>query len=172
MEIIDRAKNILVYLDKAESIKDRYASDVKTITYDIIEKETEKILETIPLEELTNRKAGIHIKYLYDAGYKNIADLKKANIFKIGQIEGIGVDTSYVIRKLLNDISYDVSKQAKLRISLDNQSDDYYSLLSRLIKYQKIDMIVDDIAGVDTLSIKNAIDKKDGNKLSLLLNGT
>ena len=116
MEIIDRAKNILVYLDKAKSIKDKYASDVKTITYDIIEKETKKILETIPLEELTNRKAGIHIKYLYDAGYKNIADLKKANIFKIGQIEGIGVDTSYVIRKLLNDISYDVSKQAKLSI--------------------------------------------------------
>ena len=171
MEIIDRANNILTYLDKAKDIKEKYASDVKLITYDIIQKETDKILETIPLEELTNRKAGIHIKYLYDAGYKNIADLKKANIFKIGQIEGIGVDTSYVIRKLLNDISYDVSKQAKLRISVDNQSDDYYSLLSKLIKYQKLDMIVDDIADVDMLSIKNAIDKKDGNKLSLLLNG-
>lgn len=32
-------------------------------------------------------------------------------------------------------------------------------------------MIVDDIADVDMLSIKNAIDKKDGNNLSLLLNG-
>ena len=36
MEIIDRANNILAYLDKAKDIKDKYASDVKLITYDII----------------------------------------------------------------------------------------------------------------------------------------
>ena len=169
MEIIDRANNILINLDKAKSIKDKYASDIKLITYDIIDKETEKILKTIPLEELNNRKAGIHIKYLYDAGYKNIADLKKANIFKIGQIDGIGSDTSYIIRKLINDISFDVSKQAKLKLSIDNK--DNHILIDKLVKYHKLDDISKKIDKIKTSEIKELIDNNRYTSLSSLLNG-
>lgn len=171
MEIIDRTKKILHYLDKASAIKDGYLNDVNRICYEIIESETDKILETIPLEELTNRKSGIHVKYLYMAGYHNIADLKKANTFKIGQINGIGMDTSYAIKKIINDISFEVKKEAKLKISVDNQESQYRLLLDKLIKYHKLNEITIKINSLDISYLKSLVVNNDYKQLSSLLNG-
>ena len=171
MEIIDRANNVINYLERALSLKDVYATKIKTIVYKLLDKEKEELLKMVPLEELNKRKSGIHIKYLYDAGYKNIADLKKANYFELIKIDGISNDNAYLIRKLTNDISDDIYKQARLKISIDNQSIEYKELLDNLIKYQKLDQVAKAINNVNVDDIKESIKLKDIENLSLLLNG-
>ena len=169
-EIITRAKNILSYLDKVSVLLDHHASNIKKIAYDLIDIETDNILKNISLNDI-NKNSIIHVKKLNDAGYLNAYDVSNADLFKLVDIDGISKDNVYSLRKLINDVKDNAKSQAKLKISLDNQSDTYKKLLSELVKYNKVNEQLNLINKLDNSYIKKLIETNDEQELSKQLNG-
>ena len=169
-EIITRAKNILSYLEKVSVLLDHHASNIKKIAYDLIDIETDNILKNISLNDI-NKNSIIHVKKLNDAGYLNAYDVSNADLFKLVDIDGISKDNVYSLRKLINDVKDNAKSQAKLKISLDNQSDTYKKLLSELVKYNKVNEQLNLINKLDNSYIKKLIETNDEQELSKQLNG-
>lgn len=169
-EIISRAKKILVYLNKAESLAMHHESNVKRNAYQILEDETDNLLKKISLEELNKNKT-IHVNILKKAGYNNAYDLCNCDLFKLVEIDGISKDNIYSIRRLSNDVKDNAYKNASLKISLDNQSSIYSNLLSELIKYIKVNEQLNKINNLNNAYINKLIETNDIGALSKELNG-
>ncbi len=169
-EIISRAKNILSYLNKVNVLLDHHGGNVKKICYDLIETETDNILKNISLNDI-NKNNIIHVKKLNDAGYFNAYDISKADLFKLADVDGISKDNVYSLRKLINDVKDNAKSEARLKISIDNQSDDYKNLLSELIKYHKVNEQLNLINKLDNKHISELIQTNDETELSNQLNG-
>lgn len=169
-EIVTRAKNVLFYLNKVNVFLDHHETNVKKICYDLIEVETDNILKNISLNDI-NKNNIIHVKKLNDAGYLNAYDISNADLFKLVDIDGISKDNVYSLRKLINDIKDNAKSNAKLKISIDNQSDAYKRLLSELIKYYKVNEQLNLINKLDNKYINDLIETNNDIELSKQLNG-
>lgn len=108
------------------------------------EAELQRVLKGIPVEELSRSKAGIRVKLLREHGYKNYADLARANVYDFLKIRGIGDESAYAIRANVNNVILNARNHMRIRLSADNQTPEATHLLQQISAYKKTTTLVQD----------------------------
>ena len=135
-EILEKLQAIL-----NEKRSEQYRAEVKTSAEALVASDVMNILKDIPIEEINRDKIGIKVKTLRDNGFLTIADIAPASVAQIESVNGISQDSAYTIRRIVNDIVGQASKNTKIRLSIDNKTPEATRLvkaISSLSKYSEL----------------------------------
>ena len=138
--IIKEHKYILERLERMPGKRDLCRESVKDRAYELLERETVKTLESVPIEELNRDRQGIRISALKDAGYETIGSMVYLGIARIAAIYGIGEDTAYRIRNILDDYLSETRRTVRLRLTSDDRNDAATRLVTALAEYMRLDV--------------------------------
>ena len=115
-------RNILQRIKDASVLPAKYNAMVKNATQEYVAEEVLKLLYNIPIDEINREKRGFRVKTLKENGYENIADIANLSVGDITAIHGIGQESAYEIRKVVESIIAKTKKEAKIRLSTDHQT--------------------------------------------------
>lgn len=121
-----------------DSLSERCREEVHTATAKIAGEESIEFLRSIPVDELNREKKGIRVKTLHDAGFHTIADVVKANPYRLSSINGISPEGANEIKKTADQIAATAQKGIKIRISADDRNPNATALVTALFKYKRI----------------------------------
>ena len=93
-------------------------------------------MEDIPCEEVNRGKNGIKIKTLFDAGYKTLLDLDRADADTLAAINGIITRGAMQIGLIVNDIKEKAVKSIKIDLS-GEKTENLRSLIKSLYTYME-----------------------------------
>ena len=88
-QLIQEHNYILKQLNLGTSLPEEYQDEVIEAAQNLVGKETLKILQGIPIEEINRNKRGFRVKALRDNGYETLADLAAASVYNLSAIHGI-----------------------------------------------------------------------------------
>ena len=142
--VIEWHHNIIEKLNNIVSSVDEYRTKVKEASDMLVAQEVIRVLADIPIEEINRNKQGFRVKALKNYGYRTIADIATASVYSIASVHGISEDKAYQIKKAVNDIVSKTRQGAKIKLSVDNRSEEATSLVNALYKYRRSQLIVDD----------------------------
>lgn len=119
------------------------------------------ILKTVPVEEINRDKKGFRVKALRDAGYTTMADLYVASSYQLSTVYGISEDASYSIKSIAKDFAIEAKHNAKIKLSIDNKTNEATKLVSELFRYRQYSTALESLDKLETSyghQIKAAID--------------
>ena len=120
------------------TIEEGIVKDIKAASLKIAGEGSMELLDTIPVDELNREKKGIRIKTLRDAGYDTIADIVKADTYRLSAINGISPEGANEIKAAAASIAATAQKGAKIRLSADDKNPSATALVTALYKYKRI----------------------------------
>lgn len=119
------------------SLDQEYQSNIISAANQILDKEVIKLLQGVPVEELTrDKQCTIKPKFLHDNGFDTIGDLLKTSAVVLEDINGISRDGSLQIRRFVDEMIAQTRKTLKIRLSADNRTEEATLLVSLLSKYK------------------------------------
>ncbi len=95
------------------------------------------ILKTVPVEEINREKRGFRVKALREAGYTTVADLYAASAYQLTTIYGVSQDAAHSIKSISRDFAIKARRNAKIKLSIDNQTKEASKLVIELSKYKQ-----------------------------------
>ncbi len=135
--LIGEHQGYLSDLKEAEKEAEKYRNEIMRAADLLAEQEVQKILKDIPVEEINRDKRGFRVKALREYGFSNIADIISASVYSIASVQGISEDGAYDIKRIANKLSYQASKDIKIKLSLDNKTPAATELVSAICKYKR-----------------------------------
>ena len=120
--IIAMHRTMLTELAETEGYLNTLRTQIKNSSDALVAQEVLRILKEIPVDEINREKRGFRIKALHDNGYHTIADIATASVYTITSIHGIGEDTAYSIKRVVDEIVSTTRRSAKIRLSEDNKT--------------------------------------------------
>jgi len=115
-KIINEHKKILSELKQAQNTFMKLEAKVVTDVDGLLDEQAMELVSQIPVEELNRNKSGIRIKALKSAGYENVAQVHKAHVMKITNIEGIGEDSACTIKAIAADYFKKARENSHIRL--------------------------------------------------------
>lgn len=125
-----------------DSLSERCREEIHTAAAKIAGEESMELLQGIPVDELNREKKGIRVKTLHDAGYHTIADVVKAQPYRLSAINGISPEGADEIKKAAAAIADTAQKGAKIKLSADHKNPNSTALVTALFKYKRIRPII------------------------------
>lgn len=116
---------------------DKDAEEIKNAAQKLIATDALRILEDIPVEEISRKRKGIRVKTLMDNGYFTIADLHAASVFQLSSISGISEDAAYTIKRVVGQIAQEAGTGIKVKLSADNQTPASTALVTAVYRYKR-----------------------------------
>ena len=136
-QIISKIDGIVDGLVSIEAFSQRLQGDVRDAATALVNGEILKILQDIPVDELNREKRGLRIKLLRDSGYETVADIARATPRKIAEINGIGDDMAFTIRRLADNYIKEAGKSVKVRLSADTKTTEASQVVSAIYRYRE-----------------------------------
>ena len=102
----------------------------------LAEKETEKILVSIPVEELNREAPGLRTAALRAAGFESFADLRRASLSQISAAEGISEESAALVKRHINIYASTDREGLRLRLSADEGSPETDRLVAALWEHK------------------------------------
>lgn len=136
-QLIQEHNYILKQLNLGTSLPEEYQDEVIEAAQNLVGKETLKILQGIPIEEINRNKRGFRVKALRDNGYETLADLAAASVYNLSAIHGISEDSAYAIKGIVDTLADQASKDAKIRLSTDNRTPAANRLVRKIAQYRR-----------------------------------
>ena len=121
-KIINTHKAFLTDIDAVCRYADTSKAEIATLADALIKYDANEALKNIPVDELNRNKQGFRIKTLKDHGYKTIADIEKAPISALSQINGISIDAATQIKDESRKIAELSAQSVHLKLNTDNKS--------------------------------------------------
>ena len=135
--LINDHKKAISDLIAGQNLTERLKRDVEDAAKKMASKEVLKALKDIPVEELNRDKSGIRVKTLRDYGYESIADLTSASEYSLASINGITAEKAQAIRRKVDSLVYITQQSVKIRLSVDDKSQEASDLVQRVYQYKK-----------------------------------
>lgn len=129
---------ILSALHAVTEAPERCAREIRQSVDALVEQEAMRLLRDVPVEELNRDKRGIRVKALRDHGYQSMADLASAPPRALYAVAGIGEDTAYAIRRIVDEMVSKTRQGVRIRLSIDDRSAAAGRLVSALSRYRGI----------------------------------
>lgn len=82
-----------------------------------------RILETIPVEEVNQQKEGIRTQLLRQSGYETMADLRRASLYQLIAVNGIGERMAERIRERTRELAERTEGTVLLRLNADDRDE-------------------------------------------------
>lgn len=121
--IIARHEALLDQYRAASSrLSQRLITDQNTIRQSAEKALAARVMEQLrefEVESLSQRRSGIRVKALRDAGYNTIEDIYCATASNLASVYGISEDAAKVIKSEARKMAEDIQKTVKLKISSD-----------------------------------------------------
>ena len=103
---------------------------IKEAAQNVLTRQQEGVLAKTSVDELSRQRKRIRITPLKENGYGTILDLKKASVFDISRIEGIGWQGACDIKRASDEIIQTVEKTTTIRLDSGKQ----YECCTELLK--------------------------------------
>jgi len=136
--LISEHNRIMKRLSAITDYPDRYRAEVKKASEALVDQAVWTILKDISIDEINRDKKGIRLKALRYYGYKSIADIWAAPVYKIASVRGISEDTAYTIKSIVEDIVSKVRQGVKIKLSTDDKTTAATYLVASIYKYDRI----------------------------------
>ena len=135
--ITDRVRNAESVAADGQKLSEESRRNVMDAVQKVIEKEHVAVLKTIPVDEINAEKAGIRTGLLKEHGLGSIYDILNAGQIRLRAINGIGENMALKTMTIAQRISFDIKKNIKLKLSLDNKSAENTKLVEKVSAYLK-----------------------------------
>lgn len=109
---------------------------IKKAAEEYAEYEALNTLSSISIEELSNYKNGLRLKYLTDNKINTIGDIIQTSTKKLSDIQGISEQTALIIKKIAAFIANKVKQETKIKLSADNQNKYATALITKIYIYK------------------------------------
>ena len=129
-----------ILINQLQSITNSVASyrlNIRDAAENYILFESRKLMEDIPVEELSRAKMGVRVKVLRDSGYNTIADLDRASLYELEAINGISMDGAMLIKGIIRQIAEQARIGIKLKLSLDSQTLETTAIVVTAAKFMR-----------------------------------
>ena len=154
--IIARHEALLDQYRAASSrLSQRLITDQNTIRQSAEKALAARVMEQLrefEIESLSQRRSGIRVKALRDAGYNTIEDIYCATASNLASVYGISEDAAKVIKSEARKMAEDIQKTVKLKISSDYRTQDITVLLTALYAYMQDKAAMDSAEPIDRSS--------------------
>ncbi|MCR5032861.1 MAG: DEAD/DEAH box helicase [Lachnospiraceae bacterium] len=117
--------------------KERQTEQIQKAMLDAKRRAATSSFAEIPVEELSESKAGIRVAALKKAGFDNLGQLQGRSLRALESINGIGETQAKAIRQTLDVMEQRMAMTMSLRISPDNPTPETNVLLLELFRYLK-----------------------------------
>lgn len=128
-------EELLEELERASQVVEQYRAAIKDATNDLINSEVDKIMTSIPVDDLNKTKGGFRIKTLKDNGVNTFADIAKMTSYDLFQINGISPEAAESMTAIVDSIRAEAKKNVSIRISPDNSTDEMTKLCNLVAGY-------------------------------------
>ncbi len=129
--------SILNNLSIVKNSIDENIDAIKASVNRLLTDELVNTLRGIPVDELARDKSGIKTSYLKAAGYNNLADIYAASVAQLASVYGISQDKAYTIKSNCNSKAKILSRELKIKLSIDNKSKTATNVVQSLYCYLK-----------------------------------
>ena len=131
LEELDRVSGTII------ADEERQSHEVKMACADMLLKSAEASLESVPVSELSQSKAGIRTASLEEAGFTDLKKLDEAKDWEIALVDGVGEKQVGAIRNILTEFKNRLAEYAAIRLSADDQSPENLSMILTLARYRR-----------------------------------
>ena len=140
--ITERVRNASKVADNGIALADELKVKVMDAVQLVIEKEHLAALKTIPVEEINADKSGIRVSLLKEHGLNSVFDILKAGQIRLSSINGFGENMALRAMTVAKRISFDIKKNIKLKLSLDNKNAENTKLVESVSSYLNMTNLV------------------------------
>lgn len=134
--LVEQHKRRLKSLKSAKSISEQYLTQIRTASDNLAMQEVMKILQGVPVEELTKYKKRLKIKPLLEYGYKTMADIYSSTPYRLASVRGISQDAAFTITRIAKDFAEKALKEIHIKLSTDNKSKQATALVQGIHAYK------------------------------------
>ena len=125
-------------LDEVQSQQTTLRGNIKPCIDKLVTAETLNVLQTIPIEQITQWSAGIRVKSLRTNGYATMADVYTAKQYEIALISGISDEGARTIKHCASQCAKEAMSAVKLKINADARNKDTTAVVVATYKYRHI----------------------------------
>lgn len=125
-------------LSSGIKLSDKYLDLVNSSVDSLLNVEANKVLKTIPIDEINREKSGFRVKTLREAGFETIYDIYSASVLDVAGVRGIGDETAREIKNVASKIAETTVKNTKVRVSIDDKTKEATSLVEATYKYKEL----------------------------------
>ena len=154
--IIARHETLLgQYRDAKARAEQKLISDAQSIQQCAEKALAARVMEQLrgfEVESLSQRRSGIRVKALRDAGYNTIEDVFCATVSNLASVHGISEDAANIIKTESRKMAQDVQKTVKLKISSDDRKPEITALLTAVYSFIRNKAVVDSTESIDKSS--------------------
>ena len=147
-QLIRAHKEILSSLRQVREQCSRARNGVKSAADAMVTAEVTEVLKGVPVEELNRDKRGIKVKTLRDSGYLTLADLAGATANQLAAINGIGDESAYLIRGILDGMLEEGRKETKIRLSEDRKTPASTALVTEISRFRRFSPLAERAAAL------------------------
>ena len=126
-----------------------WQDSVKQAAYTAAEKELERMLSQISVEELKRSRAGIRITALQEAGYTDLGAVSAAEDWRLETIDGIGEKQIQTIRSIITEFKKQMQSRLTIRMSPEDSSPENLGLITAIAGYLRSEQIRKDSSGME-----------------------
>lgn len=134
-KIINAHKSILQNIENICLYTDNCRKDIAALAQNVINNDAENALKDIPIEELNRDKKGFRVKTLRDNGYTSVADIERAPLSTLANVNGISNEAAVAIKQASAEIAKLSAKSVHLKLNSDNKSAAATALVGAVSKY-------------------------------------
>ena len=120
--LIQVHRNLIAGLERVVVFPEKGKAAVLQTVEKFQNAEVNRILNTIPVEELNQEKSGIRTKLLREHGYITIADLRSASNSAIARIHGFSDDGAVQIKQAVDRLTDRTKNEVKIKLSADDRN--------------------------------------------------
>ena len=102
----------------------------------------ERILADVPVEELNRDKGGVRVKTLRDCGYANMADIRRATVHQLTDINGISPEGAREIKEIAESFASRSASSVHIRLSADDRTPQSTALVQAVCDYRAMQKAV------------------------------
>lgn len=143
VRLLEKSRALQAEMDSAHEAVRTKAQQVKSAVDRLLASTAMELLKTVPVEEIGREQSGIRFKALRDNGYETVSDVYCATQSELEAVRGISEDGAWQIKKCAREYVERATTNARIRLSVDNQSPDATGLVLAICDYRRRCALVD-----------------------------
>ena len=127
--------SLLQPVRQAEQTMEQSREAVRAACRDVAIRESLRILEGVPVEEVNRDKGGFRVKTLRDSGFTTMADILKARPGQLEAVKGISPEGEKELKKIAEGFRRQSAASVKIKLSMDDRSAESTALVQAICRY-------------------------------------
>lgn len=134
-EVVSRHNALLQPFQNAETALKQDKKNIENAANRVAARETLRIMQGVPVEEINRDKGGIRVKTLRDSGFETVADLYSATPQQLSAVKGISDEGAKEIKQIAADYMRESAHSVKIKLSADDKNEEATALVQAIAAY-------------------------------------